>query len=222
MRRILSIVAVAAVIVVVALRSCGGPARDDSTVAPPSIDAVDATGSSPLDERHGVPVGWSHDEAGARAAAVSAIALTGDIARAGFITRDDMIGTVASSRFGPTLARDSAAQLDDLVGDFAAAGVTPAAVLFRELPLTARVVHADDSGARVEVWAVLVVGVPDHGAPRQLWRTVTVDLVWENADWRVDGWTARAGPTPALATNAPIAAVTELVEVTGWPSAGGQ
>jgi hypothetical protein len=73
----------------------------------------------------------------------------------------------------------------------------------------------------VEVWSVLVVAVLERGAPRQVWRTVTVDLAWERGDWRVDGWTARAGPTPALATEAPIGAVDELVEVAGWPTTMG-
>lgn len=221
-RRVLSIAVVAGVIAIVALRACTTTDQgEDAAPRPDPTATVSETGPGPASERHGVPLGWSHDEAGARAAAVSAIALTGDIARAGFITRDDMIRTMASRRFGPALARDSAAQLKDLVGDVAAAGVTPTAVLFHELPLTVQVVRVDDQTARVEVWAVLVVGLPDHGAPRQLWRTVTVDLVWETGDWRVDGWTARSGPTPALATNAPIATVAELAEVTAWPTAGG-
>lgn len=168
-----------------------------------------------------MPVGWSRDHDGARAAAVSAVALTGEIARAGFITRSDMIHVLASDRFAPKLADDSAVQLDELLGDLSAEGIASSSVLFRELPLTAEVLHVDAGSARVAVWAVLVVGVPDHGAPRQLWRTVTVDLVWEDDDWRIDAWTATAGPTPALATNAPIATVDDLVRVAGWAPVGG-
>jgi hypothetical protein len=108
-----------------------------------------------------------------------------------------------------------------MTGDLDDAGVTPNSVVFSELPLTAHVVRADDSRCRVEVWSVLVIAVPGQGAPRQAWRTVSIDLAWENHDWRIDGWTARPGPTPALATEAPIASPNELVEVAGWPAAAG-
>ncbi len=73
----------------------------------------------------------------------------------------------------------------------------------------------------MQVWALLVAGGDRLGSPRQLWRTVTVELVWEDGDWKVDGWTVRPGPTPALATNAPVASLAELREVTAWPPVGG-
>jgi hypothetical protein len=149
------------------------------------------------------------------------VRLTGDIAQAGFITRADMIEALATTRYGPTLTADSAAQLDKMAGELDDAGVTPATLLFSELPLTAQVVTADDTASQVQVWSVLVIAVPGSGAPRQAWRTVTVDLAWDQGDWRIDGWAARPGPTPALATEAPIASVDELVEVTGWPAAAG-
>ncbi|GMU78503.1 MAG: hypothetical protein AMXMBFR46_12980 [Acidimicrobiia bacterium] len=166
----------------------------------------------------GVPQGWAHDQTGARAAAVSAVSLTGDIARAGFITRADMIAALATARYGPTLARLSAEQLAAMTGALGPEGVTAASVVFAELPLTARVVRVDSTRARVAVWSVLVVAVPDRGAPRQAWRTVTVDLVWEREDWRVDGWDAEAGPTPLLDTHGPIATAEELANAASWPT----
>ena len=221
MRRALLAAAVAAVALgVVAQRPWTSSDPGGAAITTGVSTEATPTGVGPRSQRFGVPKGWSRDGQGARAAAVSAVESTGRIARAGFVTRSDMIGALASARFAPILTRDSAAQLDELLGDLSAAGVPAEAVLFRELPLTARVIHADAHSARVLVWAVLVAAVPDRGAPRQLWRTVTVDLVWEDGDWRVDGWTAAPGPTPALATNAAVATVAELVEVTGWPPAG--
>lgn len=222
-RTVLVAVAVLAVAAGLALRSCGRSDtgnEDARPAADPGGPAVPA-GVGPRSQRHGVPVGWSRDAAGARAAAVSAVALTGDIARAGFITRSDMITTLASRRFAPALVESSSGQLAELLGDLAAEGIAAGSVLFRELPLTARVTAADLSAARVEVWAVLVAGTAERGAPRQLWRTVSVELVWEGDDWRIDGWTAQAGPTPALATSAAISTVDELDVVTSWPTAGG-
>lgn len=220
-RAVLIAVAVLAVAAGVALRTCGRPDSDDARPVVDPADAAAPAGVGPRSQRHGVPVGWSRDEAGARAAAVSAVTLTGDIARAGFITRSDMITTLASRRFAPTLVESSAGQLAEFLGELAAEGIAAGSVLFRELPLTASVTAADPSVARVEVWAVLVAGTAERGAPRQLWRTVTVDLVWEGDDWQIDGWTARAGPTPALATSAAISTVEELAVVTSWPAVGG-
>lgn len=206
-------------------RACASPTTesDASTTGQRTDDAPVAgrSGPGPREIAYGVPLGWSRNEAGARAAAISAVRLTGGIARAGFITRTDMIETLATTRFGPTLAEQSSAQLDDMAGDLAEADVAPHEVLFTELPLTADVTAVDDSRAQVEVWSVLVVAVPERGAPRQVWRTVTVDLAWARGDWRIDGWAARAGPTPALATEAPIGSVDELVEVAGWPTTMG-
>ncbi|MGE0139377.1 MAG: hypothetical protein AB7R77_16295 [Ilumatobacteraceae bacterium] len=223
MRRIALVVVVGVVVIAAALRGCDSADRTDVArqVTPGAPVASGSSAAGPLAMRDGVPIGWAHDPGGARAAAVSAVGLTGTVARAGFITRGDMIEVLASARFAPVLARESAAQLDELVGELPAAGIATASVLFRELPLTASVVHADDATAQVEVWSVLVAGAPDRGAPRQLWRTVTVDLAWEHDDWRVDGWTAAAGPTPALATNAPIASLVDLDRVTSWSPAGG-
>jgi hypothetical protein len=217
--------AVAIVVVLVGPRACASTSSDAGRTNPGTPDGrtvvVAAPGPGPRTTADGVPQGWSRDETGARAAAIAAVRLTGDIARAGFITRTDMIEMLATTRFGPTLAEASAAQLEEMAAELEEGDVSPASVLFTELPLTARIVSADDSRAQVEVWSVLVVAVPDHGAPRQAWRTVTVDLAWERGDWRIDGWTAQAGPTPALGFDAPVASSDELAEVAGWPSTVG-
>ncbi len=225
MRRARVYIATAALAVLVAIgfRACSTPSTGTSTDTGPVTSAAigEVARPGPTSSRHGVPVGWSHDESGALAAAVSAVRLTGEIARAGFITRTDMIETLASARYGPTLAADSAAQLGEMSGELGAAGVTVQSVTFAELPLTARVVHTDSASAEVEVWTVSVITVADVTAPRQVWRTVTVELLWEAADWRVDGWTTRPGPTPALAVSAPVASAVEVLDVLSWPSVGG-
>ncbi len=101
------------------------------------------------------------------------------------------------------------------------AGVSMDTVVFAELPLTARIDHADSTTARVSVWSVTVLGVIGRGAPRQIWRTVTVDLVWETGDWRIDRWTATSGPTPILDAHATPATTSEIATVSGWPTVAG-
>jgi hypothetical protein len=223
MRRVMVLSAVVLVAATaVGLRTCtaaGPEAPPSSTPAVAPDEVRPATG--PHTERLGVPIEWSRDATGARSAAVSAVSLTGDLARAGFITRSDMIRVLASRRYGPTLADLSAAQLDAFIDDLAGEGLTPSQLLLQELPLTAVVESASADAATVQVWALLVAGGDRLGSPRQLWRTVTVELVWEDGDWKVDGWAVRPGPTPALATNAPVASLAELRAVTAWPSVGG-
>ncbi|MGE0136880.1 MAG: hypothetical protein AB7L17_10655 [Ilumatobacteraceae bacterium] len=228
MRRSLVYAAAAFVVVLVTVgfRAWSAPSTSadvdtDLAVVVPAVPGED-TRRGPSSTLFGVPGGWSHDEAGALAAAVSAVSLTGEIARAGFITRTDMIETLASGRFGPTLAAESAAQLGEMSGELGAAGVAAQSVTFSELPLTASVVHADRASAEVEVWTVCVITVADVAAPRQVWRTVTVELVWEDADWRVDGWSTVSGPTPALAVSAPVAATDEVLQVLSWSRLGGE
>jgi len=224
--RLAVVATVATMAVLIGQRACTSTSSEPgatTTGTQPGNGTVDLpeSGPGPRTTVDGVPQGWSRNEAGARAAAISAVRLTGDIARSGFITRTDMIELLATTRFGPALAEASAAQLDEMAAELDETDISPTSLLFTELPLTARVVTADDTAARVEVWSVLVVAVPDQGAPRQAWRTVTVDLAWERGDWRIHGWTARAGPTPALGFEAPIASADELVEVAGWPSTTG-
>jgi len=101
------------------------------------------------------------------------------------------------------------------------ASVPPGDLVWSELPLTATVVLAGGDAARVEVWSVLVIGVVDVGAPRQAWRTVTIDLVWARGDWKIDGWSAAPGPTPLLDATTPIATTQEINDVAAWPPVGG-
>lgn len=169
----------------------------------------------------GIGHGWRRDEDGARAAAGSALSATGAIATAGFISRDDLIGSIASSGFAEELASESARQLDLLAIELGDAGVVPSQLVWAELPLRARVLSFSQDAAAVEVWSVLVVGVPGHGAPRQVWRTVTVGLIWEREDWRVDSWQSEAGPTPALAATSTVSSVDEIGAALAWPAVGG-
>lgn len=189
------------------------------TATPQRNNGVEGVG--PTRTVHGVPAGWRHDQAGARAAAISAVHLTGSIARAGFITRSDMIGEIAADRFAPRLAKTSARQLDELMVQVGSAELTPSELIWDELPLTAKVTRSATDLPRVRVWSVLVVGAPGIGVPRQAWRTVTVDVAWERGDWRVAGWSAEPGPTPVVVDPTDTASIDAVRQVTGWPVAAG-
>jgi hypothetical protein len=219
-RTTVAIVAVAAV----GFAGCGIGESDPEPVTP--LSDVDATitvteALGPTYTRYGVPQGWGHSAPGARAAGVSAVGLTGEIARAGFITRGDMIDALATRRFAPELAITTERQLAELAEALGAAELLPPEITWTEVPLTARVIQATESRSRIEVWSVVVIARPDVGIPRQAWRTVAIDLAWEARDWKVDGWSATPGPTPALAAAAAVSTGNEVVEVAHWPSVGG-
>lgn len=200
--------------------------------SPPSDSATDGSipvmkdlpspdGVGPAAVIDGVGHGWSHDEEGALAAATNAVSVTGEIARAGFITREDLIESVASDDFASELDEMSSQQLEELSVELGEAGIVPSQLVWSEIPLRARVVSAASDEVTVDVWSVLVVGIPGHGAPRQAWRTVTVRLVWEREDWRIDDWEAAAGPTPALAAAAEVSSVDDVSKVLTWSAPGG-
>lgn len=227
-RAVVAAVVVAAVFGVVSVRACSGTGSAEerepagAPFGSPSPTVADAPPVVSIETNEfGVTIGWPRDRDGALTAAASAIRTTGAIAKAGFITRSDMIGSLASERYGPTLAAESSTQLAEMAAEIGAASVAPSELVWSEIPLTARVVTADEHHARVEVWSVLVVGVPDVGAPRQAWRTVTIDLTWEHDDWKIDGWSARPGPTPLLDATAAVASTDEIERVISWPPSPG-
>ena len=48
------------------------------------------------------------------------------------------------------------------------------------------------------LWVVTILSAADVAMPQSEWRTVTLELRWERGDWRVDGITDVAGPTPMV------------------------
>jgi hypothetical protein len=132
-----------------------------------------------------------------------------------------MIDTLASRGFASELAITTEHQLAELAEALGEVEVLPPAITWAEIPLTARVVEDLGTTVRVEVWSVLVVAHPEVGVPRQAWRTVALDMTWEAGDWKVDGWEATPGPTPALAAAAAVSTGSEVVDVAEWPAAAG-
>ena len=208
----------AGALVVLALVLVGCSSPSESPPSTPSADAERDGPVGPREEVRGVPRGWRHDEVGARAAAVAYVGLSGKVVLAGFVTRRDLITAMATPEFAAELEAETTEQLAAMSDDLTEAGVSLTEGVWTEIPLTAHVTSADAGAAEVEVWSVTIVGLPEVDAvPRQSWRTVTVGLEWVEGDWRVSGWDATSGPTPALGPAPSIDTVEDLAEVTGWP-----
>ena len=89
------------------------------------------------------------------------------------------------------------------------------ALVIHEQPIT--VASTGSAGAvRVQTWSVMIVTVPDLGPARQLWRTITLDMVEVDGVWLLDGWESEIGPTPAPPAEGLVDAADSVAEVLTW------
>ncbi len=153
------------------------------------------------------------------AAAVAAVAMTGDVASAGFISRRELIESFSTPRFGPQLADRTSEQMTALLLEMSERDADPADLSVFEQPLRVRVEDANLTTATVDVWSVLVVAPPGAATARVMWRTVTVELVLVGRRWLVDGWESTPGPTPMVGSETAISSATDIAEVLSWTPA---
>lgn len=153
-------------------------------------------------------------------AAVAAVAMTGDVARAGFISRRELIESFATPSFGPVLADDTSKQMTSLLLEFSERTANPADLQVTEQPVRVRVVSSTTTTASVDVWSILVVAVPTGATARAMWRTVTLDLVLIDGRWLVDGWKSVPGPTPMIGAESPISPASDVAAVLRWTAVG--
>ena len=183
-----------------------------------AADSTAATVGSP-GSAHALEAGRPDpDVAPARAAAVRAVSLTGDVVQAGLISQRVLIESFSTPRFGPMLADQTSSAVDAMLLELGERNVDTAQLQVREQPMTADA-EAVGAGVRVRVWSVLVVAAPGAGPARQLWRTVTLDMVDVAGRWLVDGWSSTPGPTPAPPPETSFADAATLSPVLAWPGA---
>ena len=98
-------------------------------------ETADPTMRGPLSYDHGFPVGWPHNLASAEDAAVTAVRATDRITEAGPLARRDLILTIATDEYGPTLAAETNQRIADLSFAVAGSGAGPADLTWGEYPL---------------------------------------------------------------------------------------
>jgi hypothetical protein len=218
MRRVLLLfgaLAVAAAVGVLVARSRSGgdgSTRTDSSARPAVPMARDDPGPVAGDGTLGA------DLAAARSSAIRAVALTGDVVRAGFISRRVLIASFTTPVFGPTLADKTSQGVDAMLLELGERDVDTSKLAVVEQPLTATA-ETTTAGVRVRVWSVLVIAAPGAGPGRQVWRTVTVDMVDMAGRWLVDGWSSTPGPTPTPPAAGSFDDASAFVEPLAWPAA---
>ena len=206
------LVTVAVLAAVVARTANGSP--EPTTTTPVASGRPSPTASPRPDvSQPGAP-----DLDGARHAAIQAVALTGEVVAAGFISRRDLIARFTTPDFGPRLADATSIQLTGLITELGQHDADPAKLAVLEQPITA-VATPTATGAHVQVWSVLIVAVPGSGPARQSWQTVVLEMVAPDGRWLVDGWESRPGPTPGLALDVRLDPADDVTQHARWPPA---
>lgn len=172
-------------------------ARTASHGAVPVDDADPSAGHGPSGITAGIGVGFTHDEAGAVAAAVSYATAPQSWL---YLSDEDVTAGVA----GIVVPEAS----DDLAGNL----VQEVRLLRTELekasgtvwfvvsPLATRVDDYDDESGRavVRVWSVRVLSAQGVAVPQAGWQTTTFRLRWHDDDWRIVSTDDADGPVPQL------------------------
>ena len=152
----------------------------------------------------GVPWGFPLDPAGAAAAGLTAVAVTGQREVA---FDPDRFAEVAAVVFTGPEAAVQARQVDAARTQFELSGWADqpeSRRTYHLAPLAVRLESFDNQAgtAQVQVWAMTLVGVGDTGAA--VFTTSNVDLVAdpEAGTWRVDALDTVEGPVPLVADSA--------------------
>ncbi len=167
----------------------------------------------------GVPAGFRHDAAGARAAAIAYTGVYGELATAPFITRDDTIVEIATSRYAPVLTQQVDGRVADVDDKLQKDGYSIEDVTITQSPLRATVTRAAANRVHVSMWCVGVITLTDSAGADQTWNQVDATLVWERGDWHIDKWTTAQGPTPKIGQHDPSSSSAEVATVQRWPAA---
>ena len=168
----------------------------------------------------GVPWGFPLTADGAAAAAVTAVAVTG---QAGTVFDADRFAQVADVVFTPEQAAAQAQQVETARAEFELSGWArqPASRrLYWFNPLAVRLSAFDGSepAAEVEVWSMTLVGVGDAGGA--VFTTSTVTLAGSGGTWIVEQLDTVEGPTPLVQDTASAPGRTRALvrgAVTTWP-----
>jgi hypothetical protein len=146
----------------------------------------------------GVPVGYSHSQAGAIDAATAyTVSLNGPMLLDLGALRA-AAQAIAAPEFRDELVAEGAKGLQALnsaygVQSNAQAGATPAVKL---VPIAYKVESYDPTEARVSIWAVWLIAEQGILAPQQNWITLQISLRWLDQDWKMVASGAHPGPVP--------------------------
>ncbi len=191
------------------------PSKGVATPPPPlgtdTQDAQVAPGDGAL------PSGFAHNPGGAATAATSYISALHGLVLAERGEREKAARAMAArgARGVVDQTLDSLAIFDRVVAD-ARVALPNARVLVRDVPVAYKVNHFDPGRAEVRVWSVGLLLIEGRTEATEVWSTNTVQLAWEEGDWRLSSWSRATGPTPATGVDKPTPPAAVLAAIEGW------
>ena len=194
----------------------GDRAGDEAHATAPETTSASATvGPGPTADVDGAPAGFARTREGARAAAIAYTAtLSQRLLYLEPAAAQTAVRAVAAGASEDTLIADALTGLQ--------AARTPlaegtGATWWIVEPLAVKVEAFSTDRARVSVWLVRVLSRQGVVVPQTSWVTETVELVWEDSDWRLWSDTSTPGPTPVLdGSDLPASAAELDAELTGF------
>ncbi|MFJ3710391.1 hypothetical protein [Streptomyces sp. NPDC090053] len=146
---------------------------------------------------YGVPVGYPHTQAGAKAAAANYTTVSGSTK---FLTDKDMRHRAVSAMATDGTAAGEIKKADHAAGQAADAlrgdntKARPKQAIARTGVLSAHVLGFDAHDAMVRLWTTTVRGsAAGHETPEAAFQSVTVTLAWEANDWKLKDSSSTSG-----------------------------
>ncbi|EMF56696.1 MULTISPECIES: hypothetical protein [Streptomyces] len=212
-RSLVTIVGVVVLLIAaIAFANRGGDSTttDDSGNDKTETAPTAASGERPVTTKTGgIPSGFAHDQQGAESAAAnySVVLVSADIlkpARRSEIVQqvfasdksadlEDSLNRVYSKNFLTKVGLDENGNAPD--------GST---YVSRTMPVGTTTTSYSDNTAIVEVWCTGVFGMASENTTNPVtsdWFTMTLQLRWENDDWKVDSFAQKEGPAPVNGDN---------------------
>ncbi|MFF5159066.1 hypothetical protein ACFY3N_23085 [Streptomyces sp. NPDC000348] len=171
----------------------------------PQSAATAPSGEKPVDAKAaGIPSGFAHDRQGAESAAANyaVVLVSADIlkpARRTEIVRQVFAAAKQASledRFNKAYTKEFLSNLGLDENGNATAG---SPYISRTMPVGTKVTNYSGTAATVEVWCTGVFGTAGEKTTNPVtsdWFTMSLQLRWEDGDWKVDSFSQKNGPAP--------------------------
>ncbi|MEU6098545.1 hypothetical protein [Streptomyces sp. NPDC047079] len=181
--------------------SSSGGNSDDKTRSAPTA----ATGTRPVRSKPGtIPSGFTRDEQGAQSAAANYAVALGSADMFNKDRRDEILRAIITparvAYFEGTLDKAYTPQFSEKVG-LNADGSTPQGYTFvsRTSPIGSNATRFAPDKATVDVWCSGLLGLAGQNSTNPVtssWFTITMQLEWNNGDWKIVQHSQKDGPAP--------------------------
>ena len=163
------------------------------TAPPPAAKAEQGPG--PAGVVDGIPAGFARTREGAIAAGAAYVATGQPLLDLDPVAAERAVRRIAASGYADRFAAETMRQLR-AAREALNRGRGP--IIYRQAVVAHRVEAFEPGQARVAIWNVGVLTREGVAPPQAAWAISTLDLVWEDGDWRIWAETIVPGPAPIL------------------------